>query len=405
MHPFPLIEALWASLDQERPSGDDPVRVASALHRFYGDFHRGFLEGRKNRWKTKLFHRNAPLVEDGLKAAIEVTRQLSETLSNDRNPPALAELRRLDQSIRTLVFELDQEERGFGLPSLPSPQLMQMNYLFEGWARSLLPPDPLGQFLADSLKSVGQTRQEIQRAGDTASERESSEETQAVEEASRELESLYQALNSLASKLESDPASCNPVRDSILEHGHKLHRAFLQLEQCAPLSEPCPFCSGELSLSGRCRTCGRRLPHLEEGPAGEETAQPIESNFRANNLRAVDLAVLHWEAAPNENLWKDLQAAVRRFGQQVTQGQKKVAMLAGSPDRPVSSDSPDRLREAELIEIGKAFNEGQKLLSNFAFQPFPPKQGLAENWRESLYQAEARLQALERKLEASSSPN
>lgn len=399
MHPFPLIEALWASLDQERPSGDDPVRVASALHRFYADFLQGFRQGRRNRWKTELFKRSSTKLEEDLNAVLQLCAQLSASLAAGGGADEFSKrLRDLDLAIREALWELEQEERGFALPPLPSPQLMQLNYLYEGWARSLLPVEPLQSFLGEFAGSLEQARQEVKKAGQTVSERESEQETKAVESASQSLDGLAQAITKLLSTLPNGAASCAPIRDQIVTLGGKLSQAFSELEQCAPLAEPCPFCNGELSLSGRCRTCGRRLPHLEDDlPPGEE--QPLESTFRANNLRAVDMAVLQFESDPtSEPLWKALQAAVRRFGDQVSEGRKRVGMLATSADRPVASDSPERLREVELEKIGEAFLEAQKVLSKFAFQSFPPDGALPRDWRETLYVAEARLQQLESKL-------
>ncbi len=393
-----MIEALWASLDSERPSGDDPARVASALERFYSDLAQHFQKARPSRWKTPLFLETSPRLEKEVGQAVTLCGRLAAVLSNDRNPPELESLRQLDPSIRKATFALEQEERGFGLPMLPSPQLMQLNYLYEGWKRDRLGSEPLERFLGTFLTSTREARKEISASQGAVSERESEQEKEAVELAAQAVEALEQALTRMQKALPSGAQACQTARDEALKQGAELARAFQQIEQCAPLAEPCPFCGGELSLSGRCRTCGRRLPHLEEGT--QEGEAPLESDFRANNLRTVDLALLRWQKDPaNDELWKEFQGAVRRFGQQVEQGRKEVEMLATVPDRPIAPDSPDRLREAELAEIGEAFNQAQVTLSRFAFQNFPPTEQLPESWREGLFVAEARLQLLEKSLD------
>lgn len=396
-----MIEAFWASLDSERPSGDDPARVALALQRFFTDLEQHCQRARASRWRTELFLETAPRLETQLREVVTVCGELARTLPDARHSPQLETLRQLDQSIRGATFALEQEERGFGLPNLSSPQLMQFNYLFEGWKRGLLDSSPLAGFLKSFLGALDEATREVAKAQGSAAERESEQETLAVELAQQELEGLQKALLALRSKLSGAASACLSEVEQVLQHGSELARAFQMIEQCAPLAEPCPFCGGELSLSGRCRTCGRRLPHLEENvPEGEQA--PIESNFRANNLRMVDLALLRWQREPtSDELWKEFQGAVRRFGQQVEEGRKEIEMLATAPDRPVASDSPDRIREQQLGEVAEAFNQAQISLSRFAFQTFPPSDNLPENWREGLFAAEARLQQLEKQLEPS----
>ena len=70
-------------------------------------------------------------------------------------------------------------------------------------------------------------------------------------------------------------------------------------------------------------------------------------------------------------------------------------MLEASPDRPIDSASRERLDEAELTEISKVFVEAQRVLSAFAFQPFPPHDDLPTDWQAPLLAVEPRLQALE----------
>jgi hypothetical protein len=394
---FPLIEALWASLDKERPSGDDPARVVSALHRFYTDFQRFYTQGRRNRWKTPLFNSLDP----GLRANLERALELTSTLDNSfrADSPLLDELRRLDPEIRRALAALEQEERGFGIAANESPKLMQLDYLFEGWSRGLLPVDPLQTFLGEFQKASRGTRGEIAQAIKSAKprEKELEDETTAIAQATEQVDRLEQNIQNLLANLGKGAAACRPYRDAIMEHGQQLGQSYHRLEKISPPTEPCPFCNGQLSLSGRCRSCGRRLPHLEEIDSGPGSEQP-QSPFISNNLRRVDLALAAFNQDPdNEGLWKNFQEAVRHLGRQVDAGRQHVEMLANSPDRPIDPAAPERLDEAELVEISAVFVKAQRALATFAFQPFPPIDDLPDDWREPLLAIEPRMQALERR--------
>lgn len=397
MHPFPLIEALWASLDPERPSGDDPARVVSALSRFFQDFQRNYQVGRRHRWKTPLFLAHDEKLLRHLQQAVELTTQLSHGVR--AGAPELEELRQLDREVRQAVWALEQEERGFGLTPHESPKLRQLDYLFEGWLRGLLPVEPLEDFLQEFLQATAVTRQEIASAVSDPKkrEKESDEEARVIASTSDTVDRLEKALRQLQSSLPQGPASCRPLRDAILQGGQQLGESFHQLEKITPAREPCPFCDGDLSLSGRCRQCGRRLPHLEEVQGPEGGTEP-ESPFVSNNLRQVDLALSAFDQDPDdESLWKAFQEAVRHFGKQVDAGRQQVEMLANSPDRPLDSSSKERLDEAELAEISAVFTQAQRVLASFAFQPFPPEHDLPDDWRQALLAVEPRLQALERR--------
>ena len=390
MHPFPLIEAFWASLDAERPSGDDPKRVALALSQFYQDLKKHLDQTRRLRWKTPLFKTSEPQIRSHLDQVLSLLNEIVPTMpAPDSNK--LEELRRLDESIRKSTFGLEEEERRVDLPVFDSPKLNEFNYLFEGWRRGLLPADPFKSFLAEYRKAVNQTYKEIQAALQQVNPRESSEEKEAVEKAASTVKSLQDALSELQSKTEAD--ACRPVVSKILEHGKTLGSVFHTLEKCAPLKDPCPFCGGQISLSGRCRSCGRRLPHLEETELKESE---IVSEFRSNNCRAVDLALLSWEAEPeNGELWQRFQEAVREFAKHVVSGRKSLEMLAVAADRPVDSQSDMRKKEDSLREIADSFQAALTLLSKFSQPSDPPSTLLDPAWREPLKQAEERLRELE----------
>lgn len=389
---------MWASLDKERPSGDDPVRVVSALHRFYTDLHRAYSQGRRNRWKTPVFQAQDPIIRDRLELVLELTANLSNAFSPDS--PLLGELRRVDPELRQAMAALEAEERTFGIAPNESPKLMQFDYLFEGWSRGLLSYEPVEAFLNDFLRATAATRQEIINALKTAKsrEKESAEETSAIEDATAGVNSLEESIQQLLDSMSRGAAACRPLRDAIMSHGKQLGQSYHRLEQVSPPTEPCPFCGGQLSLSGRCRGCGRRLPHLEEVEAVPGTEQAAQSPFISNNLRRVDLALAAFDNDPdNEALWKEFQEAVRHLGKQVDAGRQHVEMLANSPERPIDPNSPERLDEAELAEISAVFVNSQRLLATFAFQPFPPMDDLPDDWREPLLAVEPRLQALENK--------
>lgn len=395
MQPFPLIEALWASLDPERPSGDDPARVVSALNRFYSDFQRAYMQGRKQRWRTPLFQQKDAVLRERLEQALQLTGELAAGFV--RTSPLLDDLRRLDPDIREAVASLEAEEKTFGIAPNASPKLMQLDYLFEGWSRGLLDAEPLATFLQEFLKAASATRGDIATALKTGKrhERESAEETSAIEQATGGVDGIERDLRALLDNLSRGAAACRPLRDAVMEHGRQLGQSFQRLEQVAPPTEPCPFCGGNLSLSGRCRSCGRRLPHLEE-IAVEPGEFQAQSPFISNNLRAVDLALTASDNDPdNEELWRAFQDAVRAFGKQVDAGKQQVEMLSSAPDRPIDPDSSERQAERELTEISAIFVAAYRALSTFAFTPFPPEGELPDDWREPLLAAEPRLQALE----------
>jgi hypothetical protein len=393
---FPLIEALWASLDKERPSGDDPARVVSALHRFYKDFQRAYAQGRRNRWKTPLFQAQDPGIRSNLELALSLTAKLDSDFHPDS--PLLEQLKRVDPEIRKGIFALEQEERTFAIEPNESPKLMQFDYLFEGWSRGLLPVESLETFLEDFSRAAASTRAEIEGAVKNSKprEKESSEEASAIAQATSGVDSLVQNVKDLLSGLGRGPASCRPLRDAIMAHGQQLGQSFHRLERVSPPTEPCPFCGGALSLSGRCRSCGRRLPHLEEVQVEPGAEQIPQSPFISNNLRRVDLALAAFNNDPDsDTLWREFQEAVRHFGKQVDAGKQHLEMLANSPERPIDPASKERLDEAELADISAVFVAAQRALAAFAFQPFPPLGDLPDDWREPLLAVEPRLQALE----------
>ena len=390
-----MIEALWASLDQERPSGDDPARVASALHRFYQDLHRAYLQGRRNRWRTPVFQAHDAGLRENLDLAVEVTGELAQNCQADS--PLSARLRQLDPEIRKALWALEQEEKSFGIAPNESPKLMQLDYLFQGWSKGLLGSEPLEEFLQQFLKEAKATQGEIASAlsGAKNRDKESEEENAAIAQAEDGAQELIAALERLQTEISRGAAACRPLRDAVMACGQTLGQSYHRLEQVSPVTEPCPFCGGSLSLSGRCRSCGRRLPHLEEIEGSFEPEGP-QSDFLSKNLRKVDLALKAFEDDPDsEALWKEFQNTVREFGKQVDAGKQHVEMLSSSPSRPIDPASPERLAEAELVEISAAFVEAHRALSVFAFQPFPPYGDLPEGWREPLLAIEPRMQALE----------
>lgn len=393
MHQFPLIEAFWASLDKERPSGDDPKRVALALFRFYQDFKSNIDRSRGSRWQTPLFKESDPQIQTGLNRLLGLVDEIIPTLPA-ADTGKLEEIRKNDQIVRKAIFALEQEESQLDLPQFPSPKLSQFNYLYEGWRRNFLDSEPLRRFLAEYRQAVAQTAKEVQEAEKQVNPRESEEEKAAVEEAVTTVAQFGIALSSLSAKLPSGPEACRALVAQVLEIGQKLGGVFQTLEQCAPLQDPCPFCGGQLSLSGRCRSCGRRLPHLEEG---ESEGPEIQSEFISNNCRAVDVALLRWEAEPeNEELWREFQEAVRTFASHVVQGRKSLEMLAMSPERPVDSQHEMRKKEVVLKEISDTFQSTLTTLSKFSQSSQPPAQSLDGSWREPLKEAELKLQELER---------
>lgn len=392
-----MIEALWASLDQERPSGDDPARVVSALSRFYTDLQRGYTQGRRYRWHTPTFTAQDGVVRRTLERALEITGELSQ--GSPKGSPLLEQLRQVDHEMRTAFWALEQEEKTLVPTVNESPKLAQFGYLFEGWAKGYLEVEPLEEFLRDFHKSILTARNEISTTLKSAKnrDRESEEETSAVEQGAQATDEMAHALQSLMAELGRGPVACRPLHDRVMQAGGQMGQSYHRLEKVTPITEPCPFCGGNLSLSGRCRSCGRRLPHLEEVEGGSEPEGP-QSDFQSMNLRCVDLALKAFEEDPdNEALWKEFQDRVRHFGKQVDAGKQHVEMMANAPDRPIDSAASERLAETELAEISAVFVTAQRALSSFAFQPFPPHGDLPEGWREPLLAVEPRLQALETK--------
>lgn len=398
MHPFPLIEALWASIDPEQPSGDDPARVAAALQRFYSDLERAYRQGRLNRWKTDIFKANDLKLCASLGQVKELAGQLA--LNFKKESPLLDQLKSLDLAVRTSIWELEQEEKSFNLTPTESPKLMQLNYLFEGWYRGALTVEPLENFLNQFLKETLKTQSEIASAINTAKARdkESQEETAAIESTNAGVDALELKIKELLSSLHLGAIACSSLRDAIMTCGQQIAKSYHKLEQVVPLSDPCPFCGGNISLSGRCRSCGRKLPHLEDIVLDADSGQKAtpQSAFITNNLRRVDLALQDFEDdADNEDLWREFQEAVRSFAKQIDSGKQHLEMVANSPDRPIDPDSSERQAEAELTAISAVFITAARLLAQFAFQPFPPEGDLPEGWQEPLLEVEPRLKALE----------
>ena len=397
MHSFPLIDALWASLDEERPSGDDPKRVASALHRFFVDLRANLERSREHRWKTELFLKLEPQVRRDVTDLLQLAEELSQSLPT-RDPEALERLRSLDTSLRKATFELAQEEAAYQLAPHPSPKLNQFNYLFRGWERGLLERDPIEKFSGEYLRQVQTTRREIESTVQQISPRESEREKTAIENAVQQLTELASTLQAFRQTLSLGPSSCTSIVERLLESGRDLGRTFDVLEQCAPLEDPCPFCGGQISLSGRCRSCSRRLPRLEESSSDGEAVP--QSSFETQNCRDVVQALLLWEAEPeNQSLWLEFQKAVRTFAAQATKGHKDAEMLAMAPDRPIDSQSEPRRQEEKLKEVGQAFQTALTTLSRFSDHATPPASPLGDQWREPLREAEAILRELQTALQ------
>ena len=330
---------------------------------------------------------------------IDLTNQLAEQDLIALNSTT-EKLRALDENLRKHTWDLEQEERAFDLPSFASPKLTYFNYLFQGWSRSLIEPSVLRQFLMDYGKSISTTLKEIEKTSSQVSKKESSAETQAIEEATALITKLSASVNSLLQIISDGPHACEALVQEILKTGNGLAIAFEKLENCTPLSEPCPFCGGVLLLSGRCRSCSRRIPHLKEDLPDEE--QPLDSDFLSNNCRALDLAVMRWQTEPSsEKLWNELREQVLKFSACVTTGNKQREFLSASPDRPIDSQQASRVMESTLNEIGLEFQGTLTILAEFTRQNFPPSKELSKTWREPLLKAESRLQEIENQLSAS----
>ncbi len=395
MHPFPLLEAFWASLDPDSPSGDDPKLLVSALLQFYRDTSKQLTLAAQSRWQTELFQRQKRPLQDNLRTAIEVCRSLSETLKEggSPSPEMTAKLKTVDSEFRKVIFDLEAEEKEFQLPSSPSPVLRQLNYFFEGWRRGLLSSSPLRGFLEEFHGRTSQTLRDIIENLEVEPKDESPRETELLGEISELTGQLERQIGQLRDSLTGGPSACVPLVGSILKNGEALARAYSELEQCRPASQDCPFCGGVLALTGKCQDCGRLLPHLDEKLADTPEG---DSAFRALHLRALDEALLAWEKAPErEQLWRDLQQAVKVFDRQIEQAKREFEHLSGHSERPIASDHPDRVHEETLRTVGELFVKGRGILSRFAFQPFPPHETLPTDWRDPLLEAEDYLWELE----------
>lgn len=387
-----MIDAFWASLDQERPSGDDPKRVASALSQFYRDLQKHLGEVATVRWRTPLFLELDPTIRSTLSQLQELTTDVERLLPT---PPqeTLSRLRALDESLREATFRLEEEERNSDLVAYDSPKLNQLNYLYQGWQRGFLESGVLKEFLRQYSRSVGETRRDMRAAEGRLNPRESDQEREAVEQALRSVDRLAALITRLLDTIPAGPKSCQPVVDEILALGQGLGEVFQTLERCAPLQDPCPFCGGEISLSGRCRRCTRRLPHLEDP---EVTDSDFSSDFESLNCRALDLAYQRWESSRSDlELWRALQEAVREFSGHVTNGRKSLEMLSTAPDRPIDPDSEARRHEDRLKAVADTFQATVSLLSRFTQSPQPPEEVLTTDWRAPLKAAESELRVLE----------
>ena len=396
------MEAYWASLDSERPSGDDPKRVALALQSFYNDLAQTVRQGHRNRWKTPLFQKVYPEVVKQIERLHDLSRELAEVVPapDDRR---LDELRALDESLRRSTFQLQTEEQNFGLPIHPSPKLNQLNYLFQGWKRGLLEVESVEDFAKLYDRSIRQTQKELRKILKTPNPKEGDTERLAIEKAVASVESMSRESQAFLSKLGGSARECEPHLERLMQQGHTLGEAFETLEQCAPITDPCPFCGGQISLSGRCKNCTRRLPHLESLDAEEEGPR---SEFLSKSCRALDLAVLAWENNPEDlEAWKELQKAVREFGSHVSEGRKSFDMLAAAQDRPIDADSRERKQEESLKKVGQLFQETLTLWSRFTQSSEPPGSP-PQGWRNPLKEAEEILKELQEALqpEESDSP-
>jgi hypothetical protein len=390
------MEALWASLDKERPSGDDPKRVVFALQRFYSDLQAHLKKARRSRWKTSLFRELEPGINKNVSLLLELTGTLARALPQ-ADLGLLENLRTTDESLRRATASLEKEELEFGLPVHPSPKLNQLNYLFEGWRRRYLPLNSVREFSIQYGKDIAVTKKELATTKERATGRESETETEAIELAVNSVAALADHMKRFTKTTDSGAEACVPIVNEILELGKRLGEAFQTLEQCAPLKEPCPFCGGVISLSGRCRSCSRRLPHLEQVEPEEGSPQ---STFLSQNCRALDLAVLKWETNPKDlGLWKKLQTAVREFASHVTQGRQSMEMLALAQDRPIDPDSAPRQNETRLQQVGAAYQEALTTLAKFSEPNCPPESPLDPSWREPLKAAELELQSIQQALQ------
>lgn len=391
------MEAYWASIDEERPSGDDPKRVALALQRFYRDLAVNIRQAERNRWKTPLFKKLLPKVKEQIEKLSELAGEFASSPPN-QNDPRLAELRRLDESVRQATFQLQTEEQNFGLPIHPSPKLNQLNYLYQGWKRGLLREESPKEFVVVYRKSLRKTQAEISKAAGKLSGRESETEVSAITTTQELLESMIEEVTNFKNSIAKGPAGGERHVEKLLELGTHLGEAFATLENCSPIKEPCPFCGGQISLSGRCKSCTRRLPHLEVEDAEVESEGP-QSDFRSTSCRALDLAVLAWENSPEDpTLWKELQKAVRDFAGHVTQGRKSFEHLATAQDRPIDADSKLRQQEVALKKVGDIFQSTLSRWSRFTKDSSPPGPA-PQDWRGELLEAESILKELQEALE------
>ena len=394
------MDAFWASLDPTRPSGDDPARVLDALARFYGDFHRTFRDSRGRRWKTELFVAIQPKLREDLNALIKLCISL-QGLGKPPYPQAeLSQLKSLDERTRTHLYQLDQEEKSFQLKPSASPRLFELNYLYQGWSRNFLPSKALQHFLKSYLAELVGLGKQLRDLRETSQMPESgSEEQELTEQTLREFSTLQSQLGELKAAIASGPEACRNIVEALLASGENLAKSFHRLESLAPPTTPCPFCQGSLSLSGRCKDCGRLLPHLEESMAvaGRQT-----SPFRSNNLRTLDLALIAWEqSAKSQTDWNDCQNSLRQFCHSVDSGNKGVEMLPTSADRPIDPESAERLKEQELQKVSRVFTKARNQMASFAAQSFPPDKPLEVDWRDELIDIEDSLENLQTSLQPS----
>jgi hypothetical protein len=327
---------------------------------------------------------------------IKLTERLERTLPSAA-PKDLEKLKQLDSSLREAAFALEQEEQSFEFPAVESPRLGRFAYLFEGWKRNYLSSEPVMGFAKQYAAEVGQTARELENLSERPGKREAETEKKAIEQALEGVRTLAALLAEFVEGRESSAKALQPTVDRLLKQGEDLKTAFDTLEKCSPITEPCPFCGGQISLSGRCRSCTRRLPHLEE--AGVEGEQPLQSDFITRNCRAVDLALLQWEQKKDQKSWREFQEAVRQFSAQVSQGKSSLELLSASPDRPVDDASELRQKEEKLRLVSQAFQDAVILLGKYSGSSEPPGEPLPTDWRDPLRQAETILKDLQTSLE------
>lgn len=354
------------------------------------------------RWNTPLFLQLDPGMRRDISQLVQLSAEIAEKLP-EVDQQQLDRLRSLDQSLRTASFALAKEEQEIDLPRHRSPKINQLNYLFTGWQRGLLERGPVELFAREYDSEVKRTCKELDKAAARPNPRETDQEREVIENAQDQLLRYADLVQRFRQLIAGGPSACAPLMAEILQVGSTLDAAFQALENCSPVEEPCPFCGGQISFSGRCRKCTRRLPHLETVEGAE---QEPESTFISNNCREVDLALLRWERdTGNLELWQDFQRAVRAFAGKVTQAHKNFEMLSMAADRPIDSQSDLRQKEVALKEVGEAFQAALSTLGKFAESSSPPDHFLGDEWREPLRQAEDRLREMQTALEPQAEEN